>query len=111
MTAVFDVGTGGSGGSRYAAGGGDSTGSIGSTTGPGGPTFSVVTFSFDTLASKEGFLVGFGSEYSGPAIPSSVVSFDSPVVDSPALAFGFDTGVSCLPGLCCNTLVLFAGTA
>ena len=109
---LFEEGTGGNGGSRYAAGGGDSTVSKGSTTtGPGGPTFSVVTFSFDGLFTAEVFAVDFISVYSGPPMPSSVFALDSPVLDSPALAFAFATGVGCLPGFCCNALVFFAGTA
>lgn len=108
---MLDEGTGGNGGSRYAAGGGDSTVSTGSTSGPGGPTFSVVTFSFDDLVIADDFAAGFFSEYSGPPMPSSLASLDSPVVDSPALAFGFTTGVGCLPDFGCNILVFFAGTA
>ena len=108
---TLEEGTGGNGGSRYAAGGGDSTVSKGSTTGAGGPTFSVVTFSFDDLFIADCFEVVFISEYSGPPMPSSVFALDSPVLDSPALAFAFDTGVGCLPGFCCNALVFFAGTA
>jgi hypothetical protein len=72
--------------------------------------FSVVTLSFDDLVIIVGFAAGFSSEYSGPPMLSST-TLDSPVLDSPALAFGFTIGVACLPAFGFSTLVFFGGTA
>ena len=109
---TFEVGRGGNGGSRvFVAAGGSVVSAVDGTGGACATGFSAGTLSFDDLVIIVGFAAGLSSEYSGPPILSSTTSFDSPVVDSPALTFAFTTGVACLPGFCCSTLAFLAGTA
>ncbi len=111
---TFEAGRGGNGGSRFSVAAGGSVVSAVDATGTGGACatgFSAGTLSFDDLVIMVGLAAGFSSEYSGPPILSSTTSLDSPVLDSPALAFAFTTGVGCLAGFCCSTLAFFAGTA
>lgn len=109
---TFEAGRGGNGGSRDSvAAGGSVVSAVDGTGGACATGLSVGTLSFDDLVIIVGFAAGLSSEYSGPPMLSSTTSFDSPVLDSPALAFAFTTGVGCLPGFCCSTLAFFAGTA
>lgn len=98
---TFKAGRGGNGGSRVSvAAGGSVVSAVDDTGGACATDFSAGTLSFDDLVIIMGFVAGLSSEYSGPPILSSATSFDSPVLDSPALAFAFTTGVGCLPGFC-----------